>query len=191
MPTIDISDSVLERLQNAAPPSDTSNPTAFDTTLANALDFYEVYVELCKKAKLKAQKNGKEEGTLYFNNDSLPNVRHAKILGWTFGTSRSSERTWDALQRMALVMASAECGSREELRRMSGANIVAPGDNRLQYTEVQGQGFCFQRLGSERVLEIVRNCARLAQCSVSLELEWPDRADADHPGKKAILEIDY
>lgn len=185
MPAIDINETLLERLENMAKPLAGST----DTALKKLLDCYDALRELTAKAG--AENQGEDHSDmLYFDAANLPDVTHSKVLSCTFGSSHSDEKTWDELQKLALTVAAAECKSRDELGKRSGANITPPGDNRKQYTEVTTERFCFQRLGAKRVMEVVRKCAEITKCSVTIKVEWLDKDDAAHPGRQAIIKID-
>lgn len=114
---------------------------------------------------------------------------HTKLLAGRFGGSKPDKQNWDAMVRLALVTVIDQHKTVEELRRISGANVVSGLKADEGYKPVQGYGFSYQGVSAPDAVDIVLRCARSLKQAVYLEFEWRDKAAAYRPGERAAIRL--
>jgi hypothetical protein len=125
---------------------------------------------------------------LVFGPESVPPLRHTKVMSATFDQQNTPRATWDSLVRSALLRTKRSYGSIDELRRVSGSNIVSGSKIDDGYKPVEGEGFSFQGLSAEDAIKVVVRCARALRCPFSVEFVWRDKEGAHRPGRRGVIQ---
>ena len=199
MQTIEVSDTDFKRLQNIAEPLvDTTLKTAIPelraevgkiaiaTAVSRVLDHYEA-----RNGAMPAPSDSPGGSRLLtYDATNIPKMLHTKLLCGRFGSEAPEKTTWDAMVSVALVSIHASSGSVENLRRISGANVV-PGKKETEgYKYIPKQDFSYQGISATDAIEIIRRCAKALRCDAYIEFEWRSKRGALHPGERAILNIE-
>jgi hypothetical protein len=185
MPTIEISDADFRRLQEIAEPL-VDSPADVCRRL---LDLWFQQQEAPASALTVADAS---EIHVYRESD-LPALAkkkallHTKLLAGRFGDRKPEKQNWDALVRLALVAVIDEHKTVEDLRRLSGANVVSGRKTDEGYKPVQQYGFSYQGVSAPDAVEIILRCARSLKQSVYVEFEWRNKAAAYRPGERAAI----
>ena len=132
--------------------------------------------------------SGGDTDALIFGPESVPPLTHTKVMSAIFDQQAAQKPTWDALVRAALIRTKRSYATVEELRRVSGANIVAGSKDDEGYKPLNGNGFSFQGVSAEDAIKIVLRCARALRCPFSVEFVWRDKEGAHRPGRRGIIQ---
>jgi hypothetical protein len=185
MPTIEISDADFRRLQEIAEP-------LIDSPSDVCRRLLDLWFQQKQAADSGATAAGRPEINVYRESD-LPALTkkkallHTKLLAGQFGGRKPEKQNWDALVRLALVAVIDEHKTVEDLRRLSGANVVSGLKTDEGYKPVQQYGFSYQGVSAPDAVDIILRCARSLKQSVYVEFEWRDKAAAYRPGERAAI----
>lgn len=176
MPTIEITDSDFQRLQKIAIPLvDTAT-----TVVTRVLDIYENYFSTADRS---ASSEGQEEiERIGYSIDNLPPLSHTRFMGGQFAGEIPRKPKWDSFVCLALSVAFRKCQSVNELRRISGANIVEGFKDTEGYKLIDEYNFSYQGVSAERAAEISIQCAKALKCEMWFEFVWRDKEEAYRPG---------
>lgn len=185
MPTIEIPDADFRRLQQIAEPL-VDSPADVCHRL---LDFwFEQH-----QALVSPTSSAQAADIHVYRASDLPALAkkkallHTKLLAWLFGEKKPDKQNWDAIVRLALITVVERHQSIDELRRLSGANVVSGHKTDEGYKPVQGHGFSYQGVSAPDAVDIVVRCARALKQLVYSEFAWRDKAAAYRPGERAAI----
>ena len=179
MKQIEILEADFPRLQALAVPF-VDTPA---TVIHNLLNEREAKRDGGKKVESKLPTDA-----LVFGPEAVPPLRHTKVMGATFDEQATPRSTWDSLVRSALLRTKRNHPSVDDLRRVSGANIVPGKKTDDGYKPVEGEGFSFQGMSAEDAIKVVVRCARALQCPFSVEFVWRDKEGAHRPGQRGLIQ---
>lgn len=187
MPTIEIPDADFRRLQQIAEPF-VDSPADVCRRL---LDFW-----FEQHKALASPTNTAQAPEIHIYRDAdLPALTkkkallHTKLLAGRFGEKRPDKQNWDAIVRLALLTVVEQHQSIDELRRLSGANVVSGAKTDEGYKPVEGYGFSYQGVSAQDAVDIVVRCARALKQPVYMEFAWRDKAAAYRPGERAAIRV--
>ena len=184
MPTIEISDADFRRLQEIAEPL-IDSPSDVCRRL---LDLWFQQQE----ARVSLPIVDASDIHVYRESD-LPALTkkkallHTKLLAGQFADRKPEKQNWDSLVRLALVAVIDEHKTVEDLRRLSGANVVSGTKTDEGYKPVQRYGFSYQGVSAPDAVDIILRCARSLRKPVYIEFAWRDKAAAYRPGERAAI----
>jgi hypothetical protein len=185
VPTIEISDADFRRLQQIAEPLVDSS----SDVCRRLLDFWFQQQQRLASPPIAADASGIH----VYREPDLPALAkkkallHTKLLAGQFGDRKPDKQNWDAMVRLALVSVIDEHKTVEELRRLSGANVVSELKTDEGYKPIQDYGFSYQGVSAPDAVDIILRCARSLKQPVYLEFEWRDKAAAYRPGERAAI----
>lgn len=185
MPTIDISDADFRRLQKIAEPL-VDSPADVCRRLLDLWFQQQQTLESPPAVAIASEIHIYREADLPALTKKKA-LLHTKLLAGRFGDRKPSKQNWDAMVRLALVTVINEYKTVEELRRLSGANVVSGPKNDEGYKLVEEFGFSYQGVSAPDAVDIILRCARSLKQPVYLEFEWRDKAAAYRPGERAAI----
>lgn len=122
-----------------------------------------------------------------FSLEDMPPLTHAKIMGGHFAGKKPAKQNWDSFVRHSLVEVLKKCGSVDDLRRLSGANVREGHYDERGYKHVAEYKFSFQGVSAEDAVKIIARCARALSAPFEIEFVWRDNPDAHRPGERATI----
>lgn len=199
MKAIEVIDDDFKWLQNAAKQLaktnfETSVPElqieADKISVANVVhQLIEQYEAKCDTVSTPSDSlNGNQ--ILVYNETNIPNLLHAKLLSGSFGGKTPEKMTWNGLMLTALKLVYASSGAIEDLRRISGANVIQGKKKTDGYKYLPEQDFSYQGAHTMGAVKIIIRCANALRCRVHIEFEWRNKEEALHPGRRAVLTIE-
>jgi hypothetical protein len=181
MRQVEIFDPDYQRLQDIAVPF-VDTPA---TVIARLLD---EHIRTSGAAGEAATASTSGTDALVFGPESVPPLTHTKVMSAIFDQQAAHKPTWDSLVRAALIRTKRSYATVEELRRVSGANIVAGFKDDEGYKPLDGHGFSFQGVSAEDAIKVVLRCARALRCPFSVEFVWRDKEGAHRPGRRGLIQ---
>lgn len=180
MYSISLSNALYARLQKLAVPF-VDTP---ETVIARLLDQAEQTGLMERVAK-----NSVSVANSTYSSESLPPLVHTKLLAAKFDGEILDKATWDGLVRLALSVVLKKVKTVQELKRVSGANLVQGRKETEGYKFVSSDNFSYQGVSAEDAVAIVRRCAKGTNSRASFEFEWRDKPGAHLPGQRAAVQI--
>lgn len=175
---IEIGDDEFVRLQKLAEPLvDTPG-----TVVARLLDFYE------KQVAAGVKENALDHAGPVFG-INVPSLTHTKLLWAEFDGRKPDRTTWDALLRLALEGAALRARGFDELRRISGANIVQGTKTDQGYKPMPQLGLSYQGVSAEDAVRVITRIAGHLGVDCQFEFEWRRKNGAFRPGERALGNI--
>ncbi len=185
MPTIEISESDFRRLQQIAEPL----VDAPADVCRRLLDLWFQQQQTLQPPEATTQASGIH----VYRESDIPALTkkkallHTKLLDGRFGSKKPDKQNWDAMVRLALLTVIGRHKTVDELRRLSGANVVPGVKTDEGYKHVRGDDFSYQGVSAPDAVDIILRCARALQQPAYLEFEWRDKAAAYRPGERAAI----
>lgn len=124
-----------------------------------------------------------------YSSEIIPKLRFAKLLDASFDNTKPEKNNWNEIVKLALIKVMDICNNVNELKRISGANVVATSKEDSGYKFIQTHNFSYQGVNSINAAEIVQRCASYLECNASLEFEWRFKEGAFNPGERTLLII--
>lgn len=124
-----------------------------------------------------------------FDKTTIPDMCHTKLMKGSFGQRSPRTAKWSGMVELALVSVFRSSGSVEELKRVSGANVVQGMKEDTGYSHVPEHDFSYQGVNANAAVEVIRRCARALKCPAHIEFEWRHKQGALHPGEAATLNL--
>lgn len=178
---IQITERDFQRLQSIAEPL-VDTPASVVTKI---LDFFEQ-----GKGSLPSAAPLKHEiKVLEFSSGQIPPLTHTKLLAGSFEEIEPEKATWDSLYKLALTRTFKRHPDLKELRRISGANLVAGTKEDEGYRPIPNFQFSYQGVSATDAAACVARCARALGCEAWFEFEWRQKDGAHAPGKRARVSV--
>lgn len=157
-----------------------------ETVITRLLDQYDKSNKKLSEFDIPEVTNRKIQS---YTSEIIPKLRFAKLLDASFDDTKPEKNNWNEIVKLALIKVLETCNSVNELKRISGANVVAGSKGDTGYKFIQTHNFSYQGVNSINAAEIVQRCASYLECNACLEFEWRFKEGAFNPGERALLII--
>jgi hypothetical protein len=189
MATIEIPDSLFERLQKLAVPL-VDTPA---TVIQRLLNGHEAETgQAITRADAGQPGPGESRRAPALSESEpgkVPSLRHTRILEAKFAGRKADG--WNSLVHVAHIEAVKRLGSVESVRRISTAKLMPGNANseraRAGFRYVAEINVCIQNVDANHAWSNTFRLAKALKVPVEVELEWLDKHEAALPGKTARL----
>lgn len=178
MPTLEISEHNLQRLQALATPF-VDTP---DMVIERLLDAYEDSASSSVPRENKLQFEG-----LKLDPDSPDDLSFTRIRSASFAGKEISRPNWNKLVRIAHQEAKARLGSFRELAAITIANIEEGQLDEYGFHYVPEADISVQGLAANVAWQCSLKLARHIGVPVRVVVEWQNKEEAAHPGRRGLL----
>jgi hypothetical protein len=180
MRTLQIPDSIFERLQKIAIPLVDNDATLIERLLDN----YE------------SKRNGNHGPSVFrkldpgsdvreLDPDTPGELRHTRVVTASFAGQKAAG--WNELVHVAHMQAIARLGSFEALRKATRSNIALGRQSGRGFRHVAEIDISVQNVDAEHAWANVLRLARQLNLEVQVDFEWLDKKEARHPGASGHL----
>ncbi len=190
MPSIAISETDSERLQRIAHLLGETPPVAFKRVLDHyCKQMQEIASPPVENASGSSIRPVPRDDILDIDPEGVPPMGHTKLLDGRFAGNRPEKTNWNSLVETALVAVFRSCGSVDDTRRLSGAQLAQGVKRNDGYKPVPSRDFSFQGVSAGDAVRVLIRCARALGCEARMEFEWRDKPEAHAPGRRAVLRV--
>ena len=176
MPTIEIENGTFERLQKHAKPFIDTPNSVIDRAL-DALEF------LPKRSAEIVEKPSE----LTFNERSIPNLTHTKILHARVNGKELKHPNWNALLDEVIILAVKSGQSPSQLRAIGSINIVERRKSDEGFRFISSIGISVQGQDAIGACQGALAIGKKIGTHIAVDFVWRDKEGAIFPGKTALI----
>jgi hypothetical protein len=180
MRTLQIPDSIFERLQKIAIPLVDNDATLIERLLDN----YESKRN-GSHGPSTARKHEPTSGVRELDPDAPGELRHTRVVTASFAGQKATG--WNELVHVAHMQAIARLGSFEALRKATKSNIALGRQSGRGFRHVPEIDISIQNVDAEHAWANVLRLARQLGLEVQIDFEWLEKKEAHYPGTKGHL----
>jgi hypothetical protein len=170
---IQLSDNTFKRLQAIARPLIDTPSSVIDALV----DHYER-----TRAGVSDNVSGSAAERNFAPNNPPP-LTHSKLLTATVAGQELDRPKWNELVRKSIELAFAKLKDFDEVRRVSGANMVKGAKNEDGYSPLAVLGISLQGVDAHDAWRIAYTVAKKLSLSIQITFEWRDKEGAAYPGE--------
>lgn len=180
MRTLQIPDSLFERLQKLAIPLVDNDATVIERLLDN----YE-FKHNGNHGSSTVRKPAPSPGVRELDPDAPGELRHTRVLVASFAGQKAAG--WNELVHVAHMQAISRLGSFEALRTATKSNIALGRQNGRGFRHVPEIDISIQNVDAEHAWANTLRLARQLNLEVQVDFEWLDKKEAHYPGARGHL----
>lgn len=177
---VEISDSTFRRLQAIARPLIDTPSSVIDALV-------EHYETTKPNGSVGTTSKGAPASRRSFDPGNPPPLTHTKLLSASFGSVEIDRPKWNELVRKSLELAFAKANDFDEVRRISGANIIKGLKTDEGYSPLGTLGVSVQGVDAHDAWRIAYSIAKKLGVSIEIGFEWRDKEGAAYPGEVGTI----
>jgi hypothetical protein len=180
MRTLQVPDSIFERLQKLAIPLVDNDATLIERLLDN----YESKRN-GDRGPSTVRKPNPNSGVRELDPDAPGELRHTRVVAASFAGQKATG--WNELVHVAHMQAISRLGSFDALRKATRSNIALGRQSGRGFRHVPEIDVSIQNVDAEHAWANVLRLARQLNLEVQVDFEWLDKKEAHHPGERGHL----
>jgi hypothetical protein len=180
MRTLQVPDSLFERLQKLAIPLVDNDATVIE----RLIESYESKSNASHGAST-ARRPNPIPGVRELDPDAPGELRHTRVVAASFAGQKATG--WNELVHVAHMQAISRLGSFDALRKATKSNIAIGRQNGRGFRHVPEIDISIQNVDAEHAWANTLRLARQLNLEVYVDFEWLDKKEAHYPGAKGHL----
>ena len=180
MRTLQIPDSVFERLQKLAIPLVDNDATVVERLLDNYESNHNG-----KQTASTVRKPASSPGVKELDPDAPGELRHTRIVVASFAGQKATG--WNELVHVAHMQAISRLGSFDALRKATRSNIALGRQSGRGFRHVPEIDISIQNVDAEHAWSNTLRLARQLNLEVQVDFEWINKKEAHYPGATGHL----